>query len=80
MVYIHISAYQYMGGCEKFEEPKLLTKNAFYSRLNMKAIGNQDHQNKKLVQKIMAKTKLGCHGDTYLKTDVLLLAEKFETF
>ena len=49
MVYIHISAYQYMGGWEKFEEPKLLAKNAFYSRLNMKAIGNQDHQNKKLV-------------------------------
>ena len=79
-MYIHISVYQYMGGCEKFEEPKLLTKNAFYSRLNRKAIGDQDHQNKKLVQKTMAKMKLGCYGDTYLKADVLLFADIFETF
>ena len=49
MMYIYISVYQYMGGCEKFEEPKLLIKNAFYSRLNRKATGDQDHQNKKLV-------------------------------
>ena len=79
-MYIHISVYQYMGGCKKFEEPKLLTKNAFYSRLNRKAIGDQDHQNKKLVQKTMAKMKLGCYGDTYLKADVLLFADIFETF
>ena len=72
--------YKYMDGWKKFEETSLPPKDAFYSRLNMKGISDQDYEHAQQVWNIMEKKTLGCHHDTYLKTDVLLLTDMFETF
>ena len=65
---------------KKFEETNLPPKDAFYSRLNMNSISDQDYEYAQQVWNIMGKKILGCYHDTYLKTDVLLLADVFETF
>ena len=36
--------YEYMDGWKKFKETSLPPKDAFYSRLNMKGISDQDHE------------------------------------
>ena len=65
---------------EKLEEASLPQKNAFCSRLNMKGISNQDHEHVEQAWNIMEKETLGCFHNTYLKSDVLLLADVFEAF
>ena len=69
-----------MDGCKKFEETSLPYKDAFYSRLSMKGISDQDYEHAQQSWNTMEKKTLGCYHDTYLKTDVLLLADVFETF
>ena len=46
----------------------------------MKGIRDQDYEHAQQVWNIREKKTLGCYHDTYLKTDVLLLADVFETF
>ena len=72
--------YEYMVSWKKFEETSVPPKDAFYSRLNMKGISDQDYEHTRQVQNTMGKKALGCYHDTYLATDVLLLADVFETF
>ena len=36
--------YEHMDGWKKFEETSLTPKDAFYSRLNMKGISDQDYE------------------------------------
>ena len=80
MVQKGVYLYEYIDGWQKFEETRLLPKNALYSRLNMKDISDQDYEHTQHVWNTMEKKTLGCYLDTYLKTDVLLLADVFETF
>ena len=56
---------EYMDGWEKFEETSLPSKDAFYSRLNMKDISDQDYEHAQQVWNIMQKKTLGCYHDTY---------------
>ena len=72
--------YEYMDGLEKFKETSSPPKDAFYSRLNMKGISDQDYEHAQQVWNVMEKKTLGSYQDTYLKTDVLLLADVFEIF
>ena len=72
--------YEHMDGWEKFEETSLPPKDAFYSRLNMKGISDQDYQHAQQVWNAMEKKTLGCYHHTYLKADVLLLVDVFEAF
>ena len=72
--------YEYMNDWEKFEETSLPSKDVFYSRLNIKGINDQDYEHAQQVWNTMKKKTLGCYHNIYLKTDVLLLAEVFETF
>ena len=72
--------YAHTNSWEKFQETSILPKNAFYSRLNMKGISDQDCEQAQQVWNAMEKNTPGCYHDTYLKTDVLLLADVFETF
>ena len=55
-------------------------KDTFYSRFNMKGISDQDYEHAQQVWNTMEKKTLACDHDTYLKADVLLLADVFETF
>ena len=71
---------EYIDGWKKFEETSLPPKDAFYSRLNMKGISDQDYEHPHQIWTITKKKALGCYHNTYLKTDVLLLADVFETF
>ena len=60
--------YEYMDGWKKFEETSLPPKDAFYSRLNVKGISDQDYEHAQQVWNTMEKKALGgCHN-TYLKT------------
>ena len=72
--------YEYINSWKKFEETSLPSKDAFYSRLNMKGISDQDYKHTKQVWDIMELKTLGCYHDIYLETDALLLADVFETF
>ena len=62
--------YHYMNGCQKREGTKPATKNAYYSRLNMKGISDQDHEHAREVRNTSEKKNLGCYHDTYLKADI----------
>ena len=72
--------YEYMDGCEKFEEKSFPLKDVFYSRLSMKGISDHDYEHAQQVWNTMEKKTLGCYHNSYLKTDILLLADVFETF
>ena len=80
MIRKSVYPYDYMDGWKKFEETSLPPKDAFYSRFNMKGISDQDYEHAQQVWNTMEKKTLGCYHDTYLKTDVLLLTDVFETF
>ena len=67
MVQKGLYTYEYIDGWEKFEETRFPLKNAFYSRLNMKDISDQDHEHAEKIWNIMEKKTLGCYHDTYLK-------------
>ena len=62
-----------MDSWGKFEEIKLQPKTEFYSKLNMKGIGDNAYEQVQQVWYTVVKNNL-------LKADVLLLAEVFETF
>ena len=76
--------YEYMDGWRKFEEASLPPKHAFYSRLNMKGVSDHDYEHAQQVwYRITPEHEnitLGDYHDVYLATDVLLLADVFETF
>ena len=72
--------YEYIDSWEKFKESKLPPKEAFYSKLYLKHISEKDYKRAQKVWDTMDEKTLGCYHDTYLKTDVLLLTDVFETF
>ena len=76
--------YEYMDSWKKFEETSLLPKDGFYSRFSMKVISDQDHEHAQQVWNRITpeheNITLGDYHDLYLATDVLLLADVFETF
>ena len=76
--------YEYMDNWKKFEKTSLPPKDAFYSRLNMKGISDQDHEHAQQVwNRITPEHEcitLGDYRNVYLATDVLLLGDVFETF
>ena len=72
--------YEYVDSWKKFEETVLPSKEAFYSKLNMKGISDTDYEHAQTVWNSMDEKTLGEYHDVYLRTDVLLLADVFETF
>ena len=75
-----IYPYEYMTDWDKFKETKLPPREAFYSKLNMRGIGNEDYEHANRVWKEFGIRNLGEYHDLYLKTDVILLANVFEAF
>ena len=75
-----IYPYEYMTDWDKFKETKLPPRKAFYSKLNMSGVGNEDYEYVNRVWKEFGLKDLGEYHDLYLKTDLILLANVFEVF
>ena len=72
--------YEYFNSLDKFDETSLPPKDAFYSNLNMEAITDEDYTRaQKIWQTFNCKNFKDFH-DHYMKTDVLLLADVYESF
>ena len=71
--------YEYMSSWDKFKE-SLPPIEAFYSKLNMSKISEDDYQHAQRVWKEFGIRNLGDYHDLYLYTDVVLLANVFEAF
>ena len=72
--------YEYMDSEERFKETKLPPKKAFYSRLSGKGITKTDYKHALNVWNTFNMKTLLDYYDLYNETDVLLLADVFETF
>ena len=75
-----IYPYEYMTNWDKFKETKLPPREAFYSKLNMAGVREEDYEHAHRVWKEFGLKDLGEYHDLYLKTDVILLAKIFEEF
>ena len=71
--------YDYIDGFDKFNE-KLPPKEEFYSILNDKHISDEDYQHAQNVWNTFNLKNMGEYHDLYLASDILLLADVFETF
>ena len=71
--------FEYMSSWNKFKE-SLPPTEAFYSKLNMSKISEDDYQHAQGVWKEFGIRNLGDYHDLYLRTDVVLLANVFEAF
>ena len=69
-----------MDDWDRFEETTLTPKDAFYSKLNMSGVSDQDYEHACKVWRDFGIKSLGEYHDLYLKTDVILLANVFEAF
>ena len=65
---------------DKFKETQLPFKEAFYSKLNMSDISDEDYEHAERVWKGFDMKNLGEYHNLYLKTDVTLLSNVFEAF
>ena len=72
--------YEYMDSWKRFKETNLPSKENFYSALNMEDTSYADYEHAKNVWGVMGVKDMGEYHDIYLKTDVLLLADVFESF
>ena len=72
--------YEYMDSWERFDEPSLPDKKAFYSSLNMEDITDVGYRHTKRVLKYLNNKNLGDYHDLYVQSDTLLLADGFENF
>ena len=75
-----IYPYEYMTDWDKFKETKLPLREAFYSKLNMSGVSEEDHERPDRTWKEFGLADLGEYHNLYLKTDVILLSNVFETF
>ena len=72
--------YEYMDTWDRFEGPKLPPKESFYSKLSDAHISTEDYTHAQKVWATFGCKTLGDYSDIYCRTDVLLLADVFETF
>ena len=69
-----------MSEWDRFKETKLPPEEAFYSKLNMSGISEEDYEHARSVWREFKIRELEEYHDLYLKTDVILLANVFEPF
>ena len=72
--------YDFMDSFEKFDQKELPTKEDFYSILNDQHISDKDYQHAKNVWNVFKFKNMGQYHDLYLGSDVLMLADVFESF
>ena len=67
-----------MDSSEKFDEPSLPHKKAFYSKSNVKDITDKDYAHCQRVWQEFKIKNRGEHHDLYVQSDTLLLVDVFE--
>ena len=72
--------YEYMDSLERFKETKLPPKEAFYSRLTEEDISDEDYTHAQKVWNVFEIKSMEGYHNLYNETDVLLLADVFESF
>ena len=72
--------YDYVSSIERFSETQLPPKSEFYSRSNDADISDADYQHALNVWNTFQCQTIRDYNDLYLKSDVLLLADVFESF
>ena len=72
--------YEYIDSFNKFDETELPSIDKFYSSLNLSGITQSEHDYAKKVWRNLCCRNMGDYHDVYLLTDVLLLADIFESF
>ena len=72
--------YEYMDSWERFTENQLPPKTSFYSKLTGEHISDEDYAHAQKVWETFGSRNMGDYCDLYCRTDVLLLADVFETF
>ena len=72
--------YEYINSWDRFEETQLPPINVFCSNLNMSSISEEDYQHAQRVWEEFVIRNLGDDHDLFFRTDVLLLANVYETF
>ena len=80
MIWKGVYPYECMDSSKKFEEKNLPPKTKFYNKLDMKCMSDNDYEDAQQVWNNTEKKSLGCYHDTYLKIDVILVENVFETF
>ena len=68
-----------MNSWERFDEESLLDKKAFYSRINVDDITDNDYLHYKKVWEVFEIKNLGEYHDLYVQCNRLLLAEYLKT-
>lgn len=72
--------YDYITSIDKLSETKLPSKEQFYSKLYNKGISDEDYNHAQTVWNTFECKNLKDYHNIYLVTDVLLLADIFESF
>ena len=75
-----IYPYEYMDSWDRFEETTLPPVSSFYSKLNMSGVSDKDYEHACKVWRDFGIRNLGEYHDLHLRTDVILLANVFESF
>ena len=72
--------YDYVSSIEKLSETQLPAQEKFYSKLNDEDVSEEDYQHAQNVWNTFKCQTIRDYHDLYLKSDVLLLADVFESF
>ena len=72
--------YDYVDSPTKLTETALPPQAAFYSILNQEAISAEDYAHAENIWRVFQCRTMGDYHDVYLKSDVILLADVFESF
>ena len=75
-----IYPYEYMDSWDKFKKSSLPRIEKFYSNLNMPGVSDGDYEHACSVWREFGIRNMGEYHDLYLRTDVVLLANVFESF
>ena len=75
-----IYPYKYMDSWDRFKETSLPSIKRFYSNLNMSGVSDTDYEHACSVWREFGIRNMGEYHDLYLRTNVILLANIFESF
>lgn len=75
-----IYPYEYMNKWKRYDENKLPPRECFYSSLTDEVISESDYAHAQCVWQSFHLSNLGQYTDLYLKSDVMLLTDIFESF